>query len=140
MSWQHVSMGDLMSQKGFSDQTASFFFFLTAPSPLPISISRFSCFPLLTPGRTKGERRALPTFQHIPNSKCLGTAAHCWHSFAQRCSSSLSFYNMLYLSVKCRPFEAVGFHQCLGDFHEGTTLSENLLLPARLSHTASTQS
>lgn len=72
MSWQHVAIGDLMSRKGLSDQTAGCFT-PTAIRPLFMSVAMFCCFPLPSNTwesckglRAGGERETLPTFQHIP--------------------------------------------------------------------------
>lgn len=72
MSWQHVTIGDLMSRKGLSDQTAGCFT-PTDIRPLFMSVAMFCCFPFLSNTwesckglRAGGERETLPTFQHIP--------------------------------------------------------------------------
>lgn len=77
-------MGDLMSRKGLSDQTAGCFS-PTAPRLLSISVPWFYCFPFpVTPGKAVVGGGGGPNTANFPthsSSKCLGTAAHCWHSF-----------------------------------------------------------
>lgn len=72
MSRQHVAIGDLMSRKGLSDQTAGCFT-PTDIRPLFMSVAMFCCFPFPSNTwesckgpRAGGERETLPTFQHIP--------------------------------------------------------------------------
>lgn len=72
MSRQHVAIGDLMSRKGLSDQTAGCFT-PTDIRPLFMSVAMFCCFPFPSNTwesckglRACGERETLPTFQHIP--------------------------------------------------------------------------
>lgn len=91
-----------------------FFFLLTAPRPLPISFSRFCCFPLPAPGRTEGVRRALPTFQHTPAPNAWAQP-HIVGILLLKGAAVLCL-STTYLSIKCRPFEAVAFHNVLMTF------------------------
>lgn len=61
-------MGDLMSRKALSDQTAVRLS-PTAPRPLSVSVPWFCCFPFPeAPGKARGgkNKESLPAFQHIP--------------------------------------------------------------------------
>lgn len=86
VSWQHIAIwvtsclkrGFLIRLLGVCHLQPHALFFTHS---LSISVLWFSCFPFhVTPGQAEGET-APASFPTHSSSKCLGTAAHCWHSY-----------------------------------------------------------